>query len=106
MVGRRHPGGKIMIEFEEMVISESTLEEFSKSFSATLKALPIEMRRRLGDIFKEYFTNGFEYVFERMNQRTVAQVFSEYQPVQRELVDSGEVDGMRFRLYKAPESQD
>ena len=88
-----------MAEFEEMVISGSSIKEFFKSYSQVQQVLSVEVRRRLVEIVKAYAgAHGFEGVYERMNHRTIAQIFAEYQPTRREPIESGEVDGMRWRL--------
>jgi len=38
----------------------------------------------------------------RVNNRTVSQIFAEYQAVDAKPLASGEVDGVRYELYDAP----
>ena len=55
------------------------------------------MALRLCEINKEYFlAYGFEGVLRRMNDRTVSQIFAEYQPGDVKEIASGEVDGVRW----------
>ena len=59
------------------------------------------MAKRLCSIHDSYFVRyGFDGVYQRMNGRTVAQIFSEYQPADVKPIASGEADGVRYELYE------
>jgi hypothetical protein len=95
-----------MTDFDAMVMSGADYGEFSKSFGSVCRELPREMANRLSSILKNYFASyGFDGVYQRMNGRTVAQIFSEYQGVDVKPIASGEVDGMRYNLYEGSRSE-
>jgi hypothetical protein len=81
----------------------SGLDDFivtTHEFSATL---PEDFRYRFRDIVKAYVINfGTEEAYERLNDRTLSQIFAEYHPEEREIVASGEIDGVRYTVYEAP----
>jgi hypothetical protein len=53
------------------------------------------------EIRKAYFARyGIEGAYERMNNRTVSQIFAEYRPLDVKPIASGEVDGVRYELYE------
>jgi hypothetical protein len=61
--------------------------------------LPPELSKRLRAIRQDYFGwYGFEGAYRRMNKRSVAQIFSEYQAVDMRPVAFGEVGDVRYRL--------
>src|SRR5262249_37347691 len=92
-----------MTDFETMRIAGLSFDEFSRSLTEVIQALPPEMRKRLHDIRRNYFAwYGFEGAYQRMNDRTVSQIFAEYQPMNVTPVASGEVDGVRYELHEAP----
>jgi hypothetical protein len=64
-----------------------------------------DVARQLKGVRNEYLiAYGWEGVFERFNGRTVAQVLVEYrEPTHPPIVASGEIDGIRYTLYAAPE---
>jgi hypothetical protein len=96
-------GGKTMTDFESIRVSGSSFQEFSWSLTAALQALPSEPRKRLRGIEKNYFAwYGLDGMDQRMNDRTVAQIFAEYQPVDVKPLATGEVEGVRYELYDAP----
>jgi hypothetical protein len=62
--------------------------------------LPPEISNRLREIRRNYFAwHGFEGAQRRLNNRTVAQILAEYEPLDVKPVASGEVDGVRYELY-------
>src|SRR4051812_7682542 len=94
-----------MTEFGTMVVSGADVEEFSRSLTAVIQALPPDLRDRLHGIRTNYFVSyGFDGAYERMNNRTVSQFFAEYQPKVVPIIASGAVDGVRYQLYEAPPS--
>jgi hypothetical protein len=96
-------GVKGMKVFESLLVSGSSFHEFSNSLTAVIQTLPPEMRKRLRDIRKNYFCwYGLDELYKRLNDRTVSQIFAEYQPIDVEPIASGEVDGLRYDLYEAP----
>ena len=92
-----------MTDFGTIRFSCLRFEQFSKSFGDVSRALPLDMRERLRNILLRYFaTYGINGAYERMNNRTVAQIFAEYQPADLKPIVSGEVDGIRYALYEGP----
>jgi len=86
-----------------IMISCSTLSEFVGTRNAVNMELPPEMRKPFAKIFTNYIARfGIEGAFERMNHRTVAQIFAEFEPGEPKVVASGELDGLRYTLYEAP----
>ena len=73
---------------------------FPRSLTAVIQSLPPEMKKQLHEIRKRYFAQyGMEGLLQRLNNRTVAQIFAEYQPRDLRPLASGEVDDVRFELY-------
>jgi hypothetical protein len=90
-------------DYEAITVSGSTLQEIASSLTVALQSLPPEMSRRLRTILKNYFGwYGAKAAYERLNNRTVAQIFAEYQPRDVRPLATGEVDGVRYELYEAP----
>jgi hypothetical protein len=88
-----------MTDFEKIALSCPKFDQFSSAVGTVLRALPPEMRKRLRSILKNYFARyGIEGAYERMKDRTVGQIFAEYQPEDLKVIASGEVDGVRYLL--------
>ena len=95
-----------MTDFGTMRVSGVTFDEFSRSLTKVIQSLPPEMKRRLHEIRKNYFAwYGFEGAQERLNNRTVSEIFAEYRPVDVQPLASGEVEGVRYELFEAPPSE-
>jgi hypothetical protein len=97
-----------MDDVRNLVFSGSDLQEFGASYSGVAAKLPLEIKRRLSDIFRSYsLAYGFEGAFERMKGRTVAQVLDEYkEPDPPPVIAEGQLEGVRYRLYDAPPPDD
>jgi hypothetical protein len=81
-------------------------QEFFATVDRIKDSLPREWRQPFVDIAMDYSTNyGLEGAFGRMNNRTVAAIFAEYEPTNAKEIASGEIDGMRYQLYEAPPSR-
>ena len=86
---------------ESMTVAGRTLSEFMKSFTIVMQALPPELRSRVNAIRCNYFDFGsFDFVYARMNDRTVSQILAEFQPMPVHEIASGEVDGLRYHLHE------
>lgn len=85
-------------------ISCSGWEQIVDAVNNATRALPKEIRKRLGNIFSNYLAlYDLEGTYDRMNNRSVEQIFAQYRSEEKPPpVISGEVDGMSFRLYEAP----
>src|SRR6516162_7358432 len=91
-----------MINIDDIFINEPTFE----CLSAVLRALPPEIRKQLREISMEYTSlYGFDGLFQRIHTKSVAQIFREYEPLDVKPIASGESEGVRFKLFKAPMSQ-
>jgi hypothetical protein len=94
-------------DFEAIRLSGSNLEEFGKSLNAASKSLPPPMRKRFLSVFSAYFGSyGLEGAYQRMNERTIGQILSEFQEPEAKIVASGELDGMKYTLYDTPHRDD
>jgi hypothetical protein len=92
-----------MTDFEGLVISGADYQEFSKALSSTCRALPREVAKRLCAIKDQCTAKyGFDGIYSRLNNRSVSQIFAEYQSEDIKPIVSGEIEGMRYRLYDAP----
>lgn len=99
---------------DSLVFSSASLNVFSEACNKFAQTLPAEMSKRFNIILlycMEHY--GEEGTYERLNNRSVSQIFAEYQavalkdvlgPEDLKLVASGEVDGMRWELYDPPSS--
>jgi hypothetical protein len=70
------------------------------------KVLDPESLQKLTEIVKDYIArHGFKGVYERLNERSVAQIFAEYRPADLEPIASGDVDGVHYELHKVPQPE-
>ena len=77
-------------------------EKLSSSYRDVIAQLPVDVARRLGKVFSSYFRRfGLEGAHERLNNRSVAQILAEFPPGETQPIASGEVDGVRYKLYEA-----
>ena len=92
-----------MHDLESLRVSGASAEDFLANFSSVVDPLPRETRKRLRAIRNTYIIaydlNG---AFERMNNRSLAQIIAEYQEPDMKPVASGEVDGVRYELFDSP----
>jgi hypothetical protein len=72
-------------------------------------ALPSGWSEQFVEIVQDYSQKyGPEGALERINNRTVAQIFADHEledmnePGDRKEIASGEIDGMRYQLFEAP----
>jgi hypothetical protein len=102
-----------MKDFDSLVISSASSNDFPEACQKVAQALPKEIRIRLNNVLLYCVERyGVESAYKRINNRSVSQIlaeyqFAEYQPEDLKLEDSkliasGEVDGMRYELYDAP----
>jgi hypothetical protein len=91
-----------MSDVNKIVVSGRSFDEFSKSLTKAIQALPQEMSERLRDMRRDYFAwYGFEGMYERMNNRSVGQILAEFRSVDRKPIAAGQIDGLSFRLDEA-----
>jgi hypothetical protein len=90
-----------MSEFNQMSVSGSDLNEFSRSLTKAIQSLPPEQRKQLDAIRMNCFAAyGFEGTRDRLNKKTVGEILEEFDNVTfpfRTIVE-GERDGVRYRL--------
>jgi hypothetical protein len=68
--------------------------------------VPPEIKKKMTDIMINYITSfGPEGVFERFNNRSIAQILAEYEPGQADVIASGEEQGVKWRLTKRKGSE-
>jgi hypothetical protein len=92
-----------MTDFENLLVFGSSPSEISKSVKSVFQALPPEMAKEFRTIRVNYLLwYGPLEANERLNNRTVAQIFSEYRPLEKKPMAAGELDGVRYELYEAP----
>ena len=93
-----------MFDPESIVLSCSEPLEIVSVVNKLTRTLPSEMRKRFVKIFTTYLARYKEEgAHERMNGRTVSQIFAEFQPPEDlKVIATGEVEGMRYTLYDAP----
>jgi hypothetical protein len=92
-----------MTDYGELLVSGSTPQDVARSVTAVFRLLPQEMAQRLRTIRRNYFLwYGYEESLERLNNRTISQIFSEYQPLDVKPIAAGEIDGLRYELHEAP----
>ena len=92
-----------MVDSKTIVVSCSGRNQIVGAVNKAKSALPLDIRKKLAAIFSDYLAMyGIDGTFERMNNRSVEQIFAEYQPGNLKIVASGEVDGLKYRLSEAP----
>jgi hypothetical protein len=92
-----------VIDYGTLFVSGSSLQEISRSLTQVIRTLPPELSKQLHLIRRNYMGwYGVEEGFNRLNHRTVSQIFAEYQEINVEPLASGEVEGVRYELYDAP----
>jgi hypothetical protein len=88
-----------MIDLDSLRLDCPTLEGFSEALTRIQQALPPELRPHFREILGSYFLSfDIDGMYERLNNRTVAQIFAEYKPGEPQVLASGEVDGVRYQL--------
>jgi len=92
-----------MNDLNVLQVSCSKPEEIVQAVNEVTRNLPSDIGRRLARILAYYFSKyRLVGAYERMNKKTVSQIFNEFHAASLDVVSSGEVDGIRFRLYEAP----
>jgi hypothetical protein len=77
--------------------------EFTHSLTKAMNSVPNPVTKRLRQIYSAYFSRGaFNLIYKKMNDRTVAQILAEFDGTSAFAIRSGEIDGVKFRLYDAP----
>jgi hypothetical protein len=94
-----------MIPWEEILIICPGWERLPGAYNSIAASLPIEIRKRMTEVMISYVTRfGPQGVFERMNNRTISRILSEFDNERGACVESGELEGLRYELYDRPSS--
>jgi hypothetical protein len=94
-----------MAEYENIVLSCARWEELPSTYNKINGLLPRDIRTRMTEIMVNYMASyGSQGLFERVNNRTIAQIITEYQPGPTKCITSGEVGDVRYTVYKKPSS--
>lgn len=100
-----------MSDYGSIMFSCQRLEDFSDTMYAVRQKLPNDVAKQLLEIYKSYFSAyGYHSAYDRINNRTIAQIFAEFQKPDLKPIASGQVDGVRYSLYEpqqpnAPDSK-
>ena len=95
-----------MAHYDNVVLSCAKWEEIPATFNRINALLPPDIKKRMREIMLNYLASfGLEGVFERMNNRTIAQIIEEFQPGSPKPVASGEVGNVRWSIYGKPTSR-
>jgi hypothetical protein len=95
-----------MVDPAAILISCRTAAEIERTMVAVKPRLPPELRDEFDLVRMSYRQRyGADGLYERVNNRTVAAILAEFDPADRlKLLDSGEVEGVRYKLYDAPDA--
>lgn len=100
-----------MTKPEELKFECASSNDVIPTCHAFFAALPPELGERFNAIAKEYVISYLtEGLYERLNGRTIVEIISEFEQngggLKRNVVASGERDGIRYTLYEAPDETD
>jgi hypothetical protein len=98
-----------MVDLERIFFSCPSFDQFPKTLGEVGAALDEQTSRKLIEIVKRYIARyGFMGVYDRLNGRSVSQIFAEYQPGDLNPIASGDTDGLHYELHEAspPESEE
>lgn len=89
---------------EDVFISCANPDRIMGTIDAVMPQLTVEVRRRLNMIklvcWQRY---GFDGLFERTNNRSVATILSEFASMDMPSpIASGELDGLKYELFDVP----
>jgi hypothetical protein len=95
-----------MADLNTVIVSCSRWEEIVSAKNAVIPKLPPDVRKRLNKVFSTYLArHGLGGVFERLNNRSVATILAEYDPAADPTpIASGETEGLRWKLFEAPDA--
>jgi hypothetical protein len=90
-----------MAASDDVLLSCSKWEELVGAYNRVNALLPPDVRRRIADIMINYLASfGPQGTFERMNNRTIAQILAEYRPGPAKVIDSGKTEGLEWELLE------
>jgi len=92
-----------MADSGEAIVSCSRWQELPGAYNRIKDDLTLETRERMTQIMFNYMARfGPQGVFERMNNRSVSRILAEFEPGQVKVIESDEVEGLRYHLYEKP----
>ena len=94
-----------MKDLTRVILSCSRWQDIVSAKNAIIPELSPEDRKRLNRVFSSYLHRyDLEGVFERLRNRSVATILAEYDSANDPRpIESGEVDGLRYELFEAPD---
>ena len=94
-------------DLDTIRISGVTVQEFFRVRNQIVPGLPAEIKKRFLEIEKSYFGRfGLHGIFERMNDRSLSQIFAEFQPGKQKPIASGEKEGLKWSLWDGKAAND
>jgi hypothetical protein len=91
-----------MADINDIFFKCAKLEEIPATWNKGKDALAAEVQKDMRAIMIDYFERfGPQGVFERFNNRSIAQIIAEYAPGQAAVIDSGEMQGVKWRVTRA-----
>lgn len=93
-----------MAEFDESPLYGETSADFSRALTKAIQASSLEVKTQLQTIRDNYLaTYGFDGFYEKLNGKSIRQMIEEYVPGNPKILAAGEVDGLKYVLYDAPD---
>jgi hypothetical protein len=84
----------------------SNSQELISAVNSLQRVLSPEVRKAFREIAWSYTTRfGLDGAFERLNNRSIAQILADYDPRDMKVITSGEMEGVRYTLYEAPSAR-
>lgn len=95
-----------MPNYMELQISCETHDSVMATLDRLKPQLPIDVRRRFTFMQLRYWQlHGEDGLFERVNNRTVGEILAVFESHEKSApIASGEIDGLRYQLYDAPDA--
>lgn len=96
-----------MNEFDELVVSAHSPDEFVTAFLRVMPMVPKDTRRRLKHIMMTIvMRQGDHAMFDRFNGHSIAQILEGARDIpDAQPIVSGEVDGLRYEVFERPASE-
>jgi hypothetical protein len=86
-----------------LIVSGRDYAEMSNSLTIACQSLPRDLGVKLCNIRSDYLVRfGVEESYGKLNNRSVEQIFSEYDSCPAMPVETGEINGVKFALYDPP----
>jgi hypothetical protein len=97
-----------MVDPKVHIISCDKAEEIITILNRISPELPLDIRRRLNQAKLGYLQkHGIQGLHKRVNNKTVATILAEYEGTKPgQPIETGEVSGVRYELYEAPDASE